>query len=303
MLFVQGRCFYMKCELCPRMCGVDRENNIGFCKSTNCVKIARAALHAWEEPCISGENGSGTVFFSGCTLKCVFCQNYVLSHENAGKEISVERLAEIFLELQAKKAHNINLVTPTHYVLQIIEALKIAKGNGLTIPIVYNSSGYERIETIDLLKGYVDIYLPDFKYFSNELAKKYSGANEYFEMASLALNRMFEQVGKPEFDEDGMMKKGVVIRHLVLPGYVGDSKKVISYLYETYGDDVFLSIMNQYTPLPHVEKFPEINRKVTEEEYNEVVDFAVVLGVENAFIQEGDTAKESFIPDFESLDF
>ena len=289
---------FMKCELCPRMCGVDRDNSVGFCKSSNHVKIARAALHAWEEPCISGENGSGTVFFSGCTLKCVFCQNYVLSHDNSGKEISVERLAEIFLELQEKNAHNINLVTPTHYVLQIVEALKLAKEKGLMIPVVYNSSGYERVETIDLLKGYVDIYLPDFKYFSNELAKKYSGANGYFEVASTAIKRMFEQVGKPEFDDNGMMKKGVVIRHLVLPGYFEDSKKVIGYLYETFGDDVFLSIMNQYTPLPHVEKFPEINRKVTEEEYDEVVDFAVEIGVENAFIQEGDTAKESFIPDF-----
>jgi len=289
----------MKCELCPRMCGVDRDDKVGFCKSSNRVKIARAALHAWEEPCISGENGSGTVFFSGCTLKCVFCQNYVLSHENSGKEITVERLAEIFLELQEQKAHNINLVTPTHYVLQIIKALKLAKSKGLVIPVVYNSSGYERVETIDLLKGYVDIYLPDFKYFSNELAKKYSGTAGYFEAASVALERMYQQVGKPEFDENGMMKKGVVVRHLVLPGYVEDSKNVVRYLYESYGDDVFLSIMNQYTPLPHVEKFPEINRKVTEEEYDEVVDFAVDIGVENAFIQEGDTAKESFIPDFE----
>lgn len=293
----------MKCVLCPRMCGVEREKCVGFCQSNNNVKIARAALHAWEEPCISGENGSGTVFFSGCTLKCVFCQNYVLSHENSGKEISVERLAEIFLELQEKGAHNINLVTPTHFVLQIIEALKMAKANGLSIPVVYNSSGYERAETIDLLKGYVDIYLPDFKYFSNELAKKYSGANGYFEVAASALKRMFEQVGMPVFDEAGMMKSGIVVRHLVLPGYVEDSKKVIRYLYETYGDDVYLSIMNQYTPLSHVEKFPEINRKVTEKEYNEVVDFAIELGVENAFIQEGDTAKESFIPDFENFSF
>jgi len=293
----------MKCELCPRMCGVDRDESVGFCQSKNRVKIARAALHAWEEPCISGKNGSGTVFFSGCTLKCVFCQNYVLSHENSGKEISVERLAEIFLELQKRGAHNINLVTPTHYVVQIIDALTIAKKNGLVIPVVYNSSGYERVETIELLKGYIDVYLPDFKYFSNELAKKYSGASGYFDAATLALKRMFEQVGKPVFAEDGMMKKGVVVRHLVLPGYVEDSKRVIRYLYETYGDDIFLSIMNQYTPLSHVEKFPEINRKVTEAEYDEVIDFAVELGVENAFIQEGDTAKESFIPNFENFDF
>ncbi|MBP3284747.1 MAG: radical SAM protein [Clostridia bacterium] len=293
----------MKCELCPRMCGVNREDVVGFCRANNRVKIARAALHAWEEPCISGEKGSGTVFFSGCTLKCVFCQNYALSHENSGKEISVERLAEIFLELQGRGAHNINLVTPTHYVLQIIEALKIAKKKGLSIPVVYNSSGYERVETIDLLKGYVNIYLPDFKYFSNELAKNYSGASQYFEIASAALKRMYQQVGKPEFDENGMLKKGIVVRHLVLPGFTEDSKRVIRYLYETYGNNIYLSIMNQYTPLPHVAKYPEINRKVTEEEYNAVVDFACDLGVENAFIQEGDTAEESFIPDFESFDF
>lgn len=289
----------MKCELCPRLCGVDRDKNVGFCKSNNVVKIARAGLHAWEEPCISGENGSGTVFFSGCTLKCVFCQNYVLSHDNAGKEITVERLAEIFLELQRKNAHNINLVTPTHYVLQIVEALKTARERGLSIPVVYNSSGYERAETIEMLKGFVDIYLPDFKYFSDELAQKYSNAPKYFEVASLALEKMFEQVGKPEFDDYGMMKKGVVVRHLVLPGYVEDSKDVIKYIYEKYGDDVILSIMNQYTPLPHVEKFPEINRKLTEKEYDDVIDFALEIGVENAFIQEGDTAKESFIPDFD----
>lgn len=277
---------------------VDRDKNIGFCKASNKLKIARAALHHWEEPCISGENGSGTVFFSFCPLKCVFCQNYTLSHENSGKEITIEKLAEIFLDLQNQNAHNINLVTPTHYVPQIIEALKIAKKNGLKIPIVYNTSGYENIETIKMLDGYIDVYLPDFKYFSNDLAKKYSNANNYFEIATNALNEMFKQVGEFSLDENGILKKGMVVRHLLLPGYTEDSKDVISHIYDLFRDKIYISIMNQYTPLEHVKKYPELNRKVTEDEYNEVIEFALSLGIENAFIQEGDTAKESFIPDF-----
>ena len=280
---------------------MDRENSLGFCKSTNKIKIARASLHEWEEPCISGTNGSGTVFFSGCSLKCVFCQNYVLSHDNRGKEISVEELSEIFLRLQDQKAHNINLVTPTHFVPQIIEALKLAKSKGLGIPIVYNTSGYETVETIKMLDGYVDVYLPDFKYFSNDLAKKYSGVSDYFEHATSALNEMFKQVGEFSLDEDGMIKRGMVVRHLILPGYIEDSKNVIAHIYDTFRDKIFISIMNQYTPLPHVEKFPEINRVITDAEYDEVIEFALSLGIENAFIQEGGTAKESFIPDFNSM--
>lgn len=289
----------MNCNLCPRKCNVDREKSLGFCKSSNKIKIARAALHEWEEPCISGTNGSGTVFFTGCSLKCVFCQNYVLSHENKGKNVTVEELSEIFLRLQGEKAHNINLVTPTHFVPEIIEALKLAKSNGLTIPIVYNTSGYETVETIKMLDGYVDVYLPDFKYCSNGLAKKYSGVDDYFENATLALNEMFKQVGEFSLDEDGIIKRGMVVRHLVLPGYIEDSKDVLAHIYDTFRDKIFISIMNQYTPLPHVEKFPEINRTVTEEEYDEVIEFALSLGIENAFIQEGGTAKESFIPDFD----
>lgn len=288
----------MKCNLCPRNCMVDRDKSIGFCRASNKIKIARAALHHWEEPCISGENGSGTVFFSFCPLKCVFCQNYTLSHENAGKEITIEKLAEIFLDLQNQNAHNINLVTPTHYVPQIIDALKIAKKNGLKIPIVYNTSGYESIETIKMLNGYIDVYLPDFKYFSNDLAKKYSNANNYFEVATNALTEMFNQVGEFSLDENGILKKGMVVRHLLLPGYTEDSKDVISHIYDLFRDKIYISIMNQYTPLEHVKKYPELNRKVTEDEYNEVIEFALSLGIENAFIQEGDTAKESFIPDF-----
>jgi len=277
---------------------VDRATQTGFCKATDKIRIARAALHHWEEPCISGENGSGTVFFSFCPLKCVFCQNYELSHNNSGREISVEKLSDIFLQLQSQKAHNINLVTPTHYVPQIIEALKMAKSLGLNIPIVYNTSGYETVDTIKMLDGYVDVYLPDFKYYSNELAKKYSGAPNYFEVATYALKEMFKQVGEFSLDEDGIIKRGMVVRHLILPGCIDDSKEVISHVYDLFRDKIYISIMNQYTPLPHVEKYPEINRKVTDEEYNEVIEFALSIGIENAFIQEGDTAKESFIPNF-----
>ena len=289
----------MSCELCPRHCNIDRENKVGFCGESNKVRIARAALHEWEEPCISGENGSGTVFFSGCSLKCVFCQNYALSHENHGKEVSVEELSNIFLKLQDKKAHNINLVTPTHFVPQIIEAIKLARANGLIVPIVYNSSGYESVETIKMLNGYIDVYLPDFKYFSNELAKKYSRVSDYFENATAAVCEMFKQVGEFLLDENGMIKRGMVIRHLILPGCTEDSKMVIDHIYELFRDKIFISIMNQYTPLKTVEKFPEINRKVTDEEYDDVVDFALSLGIENAFIQEGGAAEESFIPNFD----
>lgn len=288
----------MKCNLCPRNCMVDRANQLGFCKASNKLRIARAALHHFEEPCISGENGSGTVFFSFCPLKCVFCQNYKLSHDNIGQEISIKELSNIFLDLQNQKAHNINLVTPTHYVPQIIEALKIAKNSGLTIPIVYNTSGYETVDTLKMLSGYIDIYLPDFKYYSDELAKKYSSAPNYFNIATEALKEMFNQVGEFLLDENGILKKGMIVRHLILPNQIGDSKNVLSHVYSLFKDKIYISIMNQYTPLPHVSKYPELNRKITEEEYDSVVDFAISLGIENAFIQEGDTAKESFIPEF-----
>ena len=289
-----------KCELCPRKCQINRLNNeIGFCGATYKIKIARASLHNWEEPCISGTNGSGTVFFSHCTLKCVFCQNYNLSHNNFGKEITIERLSDIFLELQAKGAHNINLVTPTHYIPQIIEALKIAKSEGLTIPIVYNSSGFENLEIIKLLNGLIDIYLPDFKYFNNELARKYSSASNYFENVSACLHEMFNQVGQPEFNND-IMQKGIIIRHLVLPGFTEDSKKILNYIHKNYKNKVYISIMNQYTPIiSNLKNYPEISRKLTNIEYDNVIDYAISLGIENAFIQEGETATESFIPEFD----
>lgn len=288
------------CNLCPRECNADRGlGKIGFCKVPNHIKVARATLHFWEEPCISGEEGSGTVFFSGCNLRCVYCQNRKIAEGVYGKEIDVDRLAAIFLELQAKGANNINLVTPSHYVLQIVSALKKAKNEGLFVPIVYNSGAYEKVETLKLLEGYMDVYLPDFKYMDGNLGGRYSNAEDYPVVAKKAIDEMVRQVGKPEFDNRGILKRGVVVRHLVLPGCIKDSKNIIKYLYDTYGNDIFISILNQYTPLTGLEKYPEINRKLTEEEYNEVVDFAIEIGVENGFIQEGDVADESFIPDFD----
>lgn len=289
----------MLCNICPRKCNVDRREKTGFCGVGEKIKVARAALHYYEEPCISGEEGSGTVFFSGCNLKCVYCQNKSVS-AGFGKEITAERLSTIFLELQEKGANNINLVTPDQYALEIKKALLIAKKDGLKIPIVYNTSGYCSTETIAKLKDVVDIFLTDFKYMSSDAAQKYSLAKDYPDVAKTALKQMFLFVGKPQYDDNGIMKKGVIVRHLCLPENTDDSKAVIKYLYETYGDDIIISIMNQYTPMGESE-YSELNRKLTEEEYDEVVDFAVELGIENAFVQEGETADESFIPDFSLL--
>ncbi|MCR4718840.1 MAG: radical SAM protein [Firmicutes bacterium] len=288
------------CTLCPRRCGTDRESGkIGFCGADNTIKIARCDLHFWEEPCISGKNGSGTVFFSHCSMRCVYCQNHKISHLGMGKTVSVSELADCFLTLSEKGANNINLVTPTHYVPQIIEAANIAKSNGLTLPIIYNSSGYENTETIKMLDGTVDVYLPDMKYFDDRYALRYSGAKNYFEIASRAISEMFSQVGKCVFDERGIIKKGVIVRHLLLPHLLFDSKKIIDYLFKTYGDDIFISIMNQYTPVATLPKaFPELGEKISEKYYNSLVDYAVKLGIKNAYIQEGETAKESFIPEF-----
>ena len=289
-----------ECSLCPRMCKIDRESTTGYCGVKNTLRVARAALDFWEEPCISGEEGSGAVFFTGCNLRCVFCQNYHIARAEQGKEITVERLAEIFLELQEQKANNINLVTATHYVPQIITALGQAKAQaqGLHIPVVYNCGGYERVETLKRLEGLVDIYLPDFKYMDPDRAKRYSHAASYPKIAKEALAEMVRQQPKAVFDERGMMKKGVIVRHLMLPGGIKDSKAVVKYLYETYGNSIYISLMNQYTPLPHVESYPEINRKLKKFEYDRLVDYAISLGVENGFIQEGETASESFIPAF-----
>lgn len=312
-----------KCALCPRGCAVDRANGeAGVCGQTDRLKVARAALHFWEEPCISGKNGSGTVFFSGCALHCVFCQNQNIANGTAGKYISVERLSEIFMELMAKGANNINLVTPGHFVPWIIPALERARRQGLSVPVVYNTGGYETADTIRRLDGLVDVYLPDFKYMSPELSAKYSRAADYSGAAKAAVAEMVRQTGEPVFaPERGMesaaketrdacgafdpveagwlMKRGTIVRHLLLPGCVEDSKAVIKYLYETYGNTIYVSIMNQFTPLAGLERYPELNRRVTDEEYEEVVDYAIGLGVECGFIQEGGTAQESFIPEFD----
>ena len=312
----------------------------GFCQMPDTVTIARAALHMWEEPCISGTSGSGTVFFSGCTLRCVFCQNYHISTEKKGYGVSIPRLADIFLELEEAGANNINLVTPTHFVPQIIRALDLSRQKGLTLPVVYNTSGYEKVETLKMLEGYVDIYLPDFKYVDPVLSGKYSGAPDYFEKAAAALEEMVRQVpeavfaagqvakdvgdgapaaadvadgasapddvvgGTPAAPNDVvaavLMKRGVIVRHLMLPGCLLDSKRVVRYLYETYGDQIYLSLMNQYTPLPTLgEQYPELSCRVKKKSYEKLIQFALNLGVTNAFIQEGETAKESFIPDFD----
>lgn len=308
------------CQLCPRRCGVDRDQGVrGFCHETSKIRAARAALHFWEEPCISGTAGSGAVFFSGCTLRCVFCQNHDIAESQVGKAISRERLAEIFLELQDEGANNINLVTAGHQLPSVIWAMQKAKDQGLTIPIVYNTSSYESLASIQALEGLVDIYLPDFKYVSTDLSERYSHAKDYFKTASAAVGEMVRQTGSPRFfrkgqadklygadwyndhcDEEGeiLIRRGTIVRHLLLPGCSQDSIKVIDYLYKTYGDQIYISIMNQYTPLRTVQSMPELNRKVTEEEYDKVIDHAISLGIENAFIQEGDVAKESFIPDF-----
>ncbi len=292
---------YKNCRLCPRECGVDRlSGEKGFCGKTAQLSLARAALHMWEEPCISGEEGSGTVFFSGCLLGCVYCQNREIAIGDSGKTVDDLRLEEIFFELQAQGANNINLVTPTHYLPHIVSALRSAKNNGLKIPVVYNTGGYEKPESLRLLDGLVDIYLPDFKYFSSELSKSLSFASDYPQFAMSSLAEMVRQVGKPVFDERGMMKKGVIVRHLVLPGQVEDSKKVLKYLYDTYGDDIFISIMSQYTPLNSMKDHPYLSRKLTAEEYDDVVDYAVELGIENGFLQDGEAAEESFIPPFDN---
>lgn len=290
-----------RCRLCPRDCKADRKHGQkGVCGvAGNGIFCARAALHMWEEPCISGQTGSGTVFFSGCPLDCVYCQNHTISDATIGKEISVERLAEIFFELENKGAANINLVTPTHYTQEVIEALKIATKNGLAIPIVYNCSGYERVETLQMLEGFINIYLTDFKYMDKESAIRYSNAADYPEIAKAALKEMVRQVGEASFDESGMMRKGVIVRHLLLPGHLNNAKEVVQYVYETYQDKVYISLMNQYTPLVEIKDMPELNRQVTKREYDRLVDYAISLGVENGFIQEGKTARESFIPAFD----
>lgn len=289
-----------KCTICPHKCGINRnEGQIGRCKASEKIKIALYSTHNFEEPCISGENGSGTVFFSNCNLNCVYCQNYEISQQGKGKEITIEELAQIFLEQQSKNVENINLVTPTSYTFQIIEAIKIARENGLKIPIVYNTNGYETVETIRKLDGYVDIYLPDLKYAENEKAYKYSKIENYFEIATNAIKEMVRQAGKPEFDENGIMKKGVMIRHLVLPGNVENSKKVLKWINDNLKDYVYISVMAQYFPTykaKNDEKYKELNRKLTENEWKQIEDYIDFLGFENGFVQELGEHEEEYVP-------
>ena len=287
-----------KCVLCPRKRGVNRYETVGFCGANNKIKLAYYSLHHWEEPIISGTNGSGTIFFSNCNMKCIYCQNKKISLDGYGKYISNKKLGEIMLELQKKGAHNINLVTPTHYVPQIAYILHKIKNKDLSIPVVYNTSSYENIGTLMMMRGFVDIYLADLKYYDDNLAVKYSGCNNYFETATLAIDEMYRQVGKFHFDKTGLLKKGLIVRVLILPGHIDDSKRIIEYLYKTYGNDIFISIMNQYTPV-NTCIYSNLNRKLTEEEYNDVIEYAVSLGITNAFVQDGETSSESFIPNFD----
>ncbi len=285
------------CMLCPRKCGINRYKGKGICGANSKIKLAYYSLHMWEEPPISGKNGSGTIFFSNCNMKCIYCQNKKISIDGYGKYISMKKLEEIMLELQKKGAHNINLVTPTHYVPQIAFVLQKIKDKSLKIPVVYNTSSYECVGTLMMMRNLVDIYLADLRYYDDDLAIKYSKCRDYFENATMAIDEMYRQVGEIRINDDGLLEKGVVVRVLILPGHVDDSKKIIEYLYKTYGNDIFISIMNQYTPVWKC-KYSNLNRKVTEDEYNEVVNYAIDLGVVNAFVQEGEAADDSFIPKF-----
>ena len=289
-----------KCMLCPHMCKVDRLSGCkGRCRCDDKVKIALASTHYYEEPCISGVNGSGTVFFSNCNLNCMYCQNYEISQLGKGKEITTQHLAEIFIKQQAKNVNNINLVTPTMYVPQIIEAIKIARGKGLNIPIIYNSNGYENVETIKLLEGYIDIYLPDLKYYSDELAKKYSKVDKYFQNAVLAIKEMQRQVGNPVFDENGIIKRGMIIRHLILPNYIVNSKRILKYIKENFDENTYISVMAQYFPTYKAKNDDKINRKITKKEYKEIENYMYMLDFKNGYMQELGDHEEEYVPKFD----
>ena len=291
---------YENCLLCPRKCGINRGiGQTGVCGVSSEIKVARAALHYWEEPCISGKRGSGAVFFSGCSLHCVFCQNRAISDGKEGKVISKERLSDIFIELADKGANNINLVTPGQYIPDIVWAVNDAKSRGMKLPIIYNTSGYENVTELKLLEGIVDVYLPDFKYMDNMLSARYSRAKDYPSVAKQALSEMVRQQPDVVIDDaTGLIQKGVIVRQLLLPGHVNDAKAVLKYLYDTYHDHVYISMMSQFTPIA-LKDYPEINRTVTRREYERLVDYAIKIGITNAFIQEGDVAKDSFIPAFD----
>lgn len=286
-----------KCEVCPFRCKVNRlEGKIGKCGCNDKIKIALASLHYYEEPCISGKNGSGTVFFSNCNLNCLFCQNYKISQEGKGREVSIEELADIFLNQQKNGANNINLVTPTMYAYQIIEALKIAKSKGLIIPVIYNTNGYENVETIKALKGYIDVYLPDLKYYSNDICRKYSKIDNYFEIATSAIKEMCRQVGSAEFDENGIMKKGLIIRHLILPNHIQNTKHILKWIKENMPCDVYVSIMAQYFPTYKAKDIEDINRKLSKEEYEQIENYLYRLDLENGYIQELGEHEEEYVP-------
>lgn len=291
---------YENCLLCPRKCGINRRTGqTGVCGVSSEIKVARAALHYWEEPCISGKRGSGAVFFSGCSLHCVFCQNREISDGKEGKVISKERLSDIFMELAGKGANNINLVTPGQYIPDIVWAVNDAKSRGMKLPIIYNTSGYENVTELKLLEGIVDVYLPDFKYMDSTLSARYSRAKDYPSVAKQALSEMVRQLPDVVIDDaTGLIQKGVIVRQLLLPGHVNDAKAVLKYLYDTYHDHVYISMMSQFTPIA-LKDYPEINRTVTKREYERLVNYALEIGITNAFIQEGDVAKDSFIPAFD----
>ena len=287
-----------KCEICPHKCGIDRTKYPGRCKSTDKIKIALASIHNYEEPSISGKNGSGTIFFSNCNLNCIYCQNYEISQLGKGKEVTVEELAKIILDQQAKGVNNINLVTPTMYAYQIIEALKIAKANGLHIPVIYNTNGYENVETIKMLAGYIDVYLPDLKYYSNELSTKYSKADNYFKIATTAIQEMQKQVGMPVFDEDGIIQRGVIIRHLVLPNHIQNSKHILKWIKENMPEGTYVSVMAQYFPTYKAKEDRLLNRKLSKKEYKEIENYLYTLELENGYIQELGEHEEEYVPDF-----
>lgn len=288
------------CKLCPRECSINRCNNeIGLCGMNDKIKVARIAPHYYEEPPISGSNGSLAVFFSGCNMKCIFCQNYNISNNNFGVEISSDKLSDKMIEFQNKNVHNINLVTPTHFIPQIKETLEKARNKGLNIPVVYNTSSYEKKESLLLLDGLIDIYIPDLKYYDDIISIRYSKAPNYFNTAIDAIEEMYRQVGPVELDNNGIMKKGIIVRHLMLPGHIEDSKKILQYLHMIYGNNILISIMNQYTPMEQVKNIDELNKYVTEDEYNELIDYAYSIGITNAFVQEGGACSDSFIPVFD----
>ncbi len=307
-MVLKNKCnLYTNCNICPRECGAKRnDEKIGYCGCTGNILLTRVSLHMWEEPCISGTNGSGTVFFSGCHLKCVFCQNEPAVMLKNSKQVSPERLSDIFFELEQKGAHNINLVTPSHFAPSVAKAINMAKQKNISIPFVYNCGGYEKCETLKMFDGIIDIYLPDFKYMSPSIAKKYSNAADYANVCKNAVNEMLRQTGRFEFDEKELIKHGVIVRHLVLPGYAGDSKRIIKYLHNTYGDNIYISIMGQYTPKCDIygdggvfaEKYPELCRTLTQDEYNDVVEFAENEGVKYAYTQFLSSGSKDYVPDF-----